>query len=153
MSNTKNKQDVQIDAALYEVLRELASWPVALHMDTERSEPLMGGFKEYLLGHRRPFSHTRDKSASKPARFRIPRVMSGYGSREELDTKTSYRPIMTREDMPGVLKEIKYCSFWIGAAYMQKKGGPPSGRKSSCASAGSSTMRGILNSCLFSSRR
>ena len=40
------------------------------------------------------------------------------------DTKTSCRPIMTREDMPGVLKEIKYWSFWIGAAYMQKKRRP-----------------------------
>ena len=50
MSDITNKQDIQIDAALYEVLRVLAFRLVQLHMDTERSELLLGGFKEYLRG-------------------------------------------------------------------------------------------------------
>ena len=50
MSDTKNKQDVQIDAALYEAMRVFAFRVVDLHMDTERSELLMGGFKEFLRG-------------------------------------------------------------------------------------------------------
>ena len=77
MSDTKNKQDVQIDAALYEAMRVFAFRVVDLHMDTERSELLMGGFKEFLRGSFplfRPFSHTRDRSAVSPSSSRTNRV-------------------------------------------------------------------------------
>ena len=54
MSDITNKQDIQIDAALYEVLRVLAFRLVELHMDTQRSELLLGGFKECIFGGRFP---------------------------------------------------------------------------------------------------
>ena len=86
MNDITKKQDIQIDAMLVEAAREFAFRVVQLHMDTKRSELLLGGFKEYL--RRRfplaaPCSHTRDRSASSPSSFRIPRVMSGDGSWEE----------------------------------------------------------------------
>ena len=48
MNDITKKQDIQIDAMLVEAAREFAFRVVQLHMDTKRSELLLGGFKEYL---------------------------------------------------------------------------------------------------------
>ena len=48
MNDAENKQETPIHAALRGELRYFAFWVVGLHMDTERSELQMGGFKEYL---------------------------------------------------------------------------------------------------------
>ena len=51
MNDITKKQDIQIDAMLVEAAREFAFRVVQLHMDTKRSELLLGGFKEYLRRH------------------------------------------------------------------------------------------------------
>ena len=48
MRNATDKQGIQIDAALYEVLRVLAFRLVELHMDTQRSEEVLRSFKRHF---------------------------------------------------------------------------------------------------------
>ena len=48
MSDITNKQGIQIDAALYEVLRVLAFRLLELHMDTQRSEAVLGALKRHF---------------------------------------------------------------------------------------------------------
>ena len=56
MNEIANGKDARTGRGLNEQkeTRELASHLVGLHMDTERSEAVLGGFKEHLLV-RRPF--------------------------------------------------------------------------------------------------
>ena len=56
MNEIANGKDTKTDREINEQkeTRELASHLVGLHMDTERSEAVLGGFKEHLL-ERRPF--------------------------------------------------------------------------------------------------